>query len=42
VEPQEWLLVPQAAIDEAIERIKDGTIGDFRYDPAAARLVPAL
>lgn len=42
VEPQEWFLVPLAAIDEAIERIKDGTIGDFRYDPAAARLAPAL
>lgn len=39
VEPREWFLVPLPAIDEAIERIKDGTIGDFRYDPENAHLV---
>jgi hypothetical protein len=38
VEPREWFLVPLPAIDEAIQRIKDGTIGDFRYDPNTARL----
>ena len=38
VEPQEWFLVPLPVIDEAIQKIKDGTIGDFRYDPETARL----
>lgn len=41
VEPREWFLVPLPAIDEAIKRIKDGTIGGFRYDPETACLVPA-
>jgi len=41
VEPREWFLVPLPAIDEAIQRIKDGTIGAFRYDPETARLDPA-
>ena len=41
VEPREWFLVPLPAIDEAIQRIKDGTIGGFRYDPETASLAPA-
>lgn len=40
VEPREWFLVPLAAIDEAIERIKDGTIDRFRYDPKSGRFSP--
>lgn len=40
VEPREWFLVPLAAIDEAIQGIKDGTIAGRRYDPATARLMP--
>ena len=39
VEPREWFLVPLPVIDEVIQRIKDGTIGDFRYDPETARLI---
>ena len=39
VEPREWFLVPLPVIDEAIQKIKDGTIGDFRYDPESARLI---
>lgn len=39
VEPQEWFLVPLFIIDEAVERIKDGTITNHVYDPKAARLV---
>ena len=35
VEPREWFLLPLPVIDEAIERIKDGSIGGFRYDPAS-------
>lgn len=41
VEPREWFLVPLAAIDDAIQKLKEGTIGSFRYDPAAARLTRA-
>ncbi|MFV0296490.1 MAG: GIY-YIG nuclease family protein [Hyphomicrobiaceae bacterium] len=37
--PREWFLVPLFVIDEAVERIKDGTIGDVVYDPQQARLV---
>lgn len=40
VVPREWFLVPLQAIDEAIERIKDGTIGDYQYDPSGAALRP--
>ncbi len=38
VEPREWFLVPFAVIDEAIRKIKDGTISGYRYDPATACL----
>jgi T5orf172 domain len=37
--PREWFLVPVFVIDEAVERIKDGTITDYRYDPETASLV---
>jgi len=40
VEPREWFLVPFSAIDEAIQKIKDETIGEFRYDPESANIVP--
>lgn len=36
--PREWFLVPVFVIDDAVEKIKDGTITDFIYDPHAARL----
>lgn len=39
VKPREWFLVPLSAIDEAVERIRDGSIIGFRYDPALGRLV---
>jgi hypothetical protein len=38
VEPREWFLVPLAAIDEAIARIRDGTISNFKYDREMAGL----
>jgi hypothetical protein len=41
VVPREWFLVPVFVVDEAVERIKDGTITDYVYDPKAARLVRA-
>lgn len=39
VHPREWFLVPIQAIDEAVARIRDGSITDYIYDPATARLV---
>ncbi len=41
VQPREWFLVPLFVIDVAVERIKDGTITQYVYDPKAARLVKA-
>lgn len=41
VKPREWFLVPHFVADEAVERIKDGTIPEFVYAPATARLVPS-
>jgi hypothetical protein len=38
VVPREWFLVPLAAIDEAVERIKDGTITSYVYSPDIATL----
>ena len=40
--PREWFLVPRFVIDEAVERIKDGTISRFSYDPKSASLVEAV
>lgn len=38
VTPREWFLVPLFVIDEAVNRIKDGTISEYVYDPQAAGL----
>lgn len=38
VVPREWFLVPFSVIDEAVERIKDGTVKDFFYDRNSASL----
>lgn len=39
VEPREWFLVPLSVIDDVVEKIREGTIKDFRYDEQAASLV---
>jgi len=39
VRAREWFLVPIFAIDEAVDRIKDGTITHYIYNPQSARLV---
>ncbi|MCW4989676.1 GIY-YIG nuclease family protein [Enterobacter mori] len=39
VQPEEWFLVPLFIIDEAVERIKDGSIIGYVYDPMSAKLV---
>jgi hypothetical protein len=36
--PREWFLVPLQAIDEAVDKIKDGTIASYAYDPKKAQL----
>lgn len=38
VVPREWFLVPLFVIKEAVERIKDGTIARYVYDPQEASL----
>ena len=39
VKPREWFLVPLHVIDEAVQRIRDGSITDLLYDPKTAQLV---
>lgn len=39
VKPREWFLVPLSVIDEAVERIRDGSIVGMSYDPSTAHLV---
>jgi hypothetical protein len=38
VKPQEWFLVPLHVIDQAVERIRDGSITELSYDPKTATL----
>ena len=39
VRPREWYLVPLTIINDVVSKIIDGTITDYRYDPASATLV---
>lgn len=39
--PREWFLVPLFVVDEAIEKIRDGTITGYTYDPKTASLTRA-
>jgi hypothetical protein len=39
VKPREWFLVPLHVIDEAVERIRDGSITDMVYDLSSAQLI---
>ena len=41
VRPEEWFLVPLPVIDEAVQRIRDGSITRYVYDTGTARLVQA-
>lgn len=38
VKPREWFFVPLATIEEVIQKIQDGTLDQFRYDPETASL----
>lgn len=39
IRPKEWFLVPLDVIDEAVRRIRDGSITNVVYDPKMASLV---
>ncbi len=39
VKPKEWYLVPLQVIDQAVEKIKDGTIKNYEYDPTTASII---
>ncbi len=39
VKPREWFLVPLFIVNEVVERIKDGSITEYLYDPLSAQLV---
>lgn len=39
VKPREWFMVPLHVIDEAVQRIRDGSIINMIYDPMSAQLV---
>lgn len=39
VEPREWFLVPLGAIEETIQKLMEGTLGDYQYDPEKAAIV---
>lgn len=39
VKPREWFLVPLYVINEAVDRIRDGSIAGVLYDPASATLI---
>jgi hypothetical protein len=40
VHPREWFLVPLPVIAEVVDRIKDGSISNFRYNAETAALQP--
>lgn len=39
VTPREWFLVPISVIKEAVQKLIDGTIGNYYYDPDSAQLL---
>jgi hypothetical protein len=39
VTPREWFLLPLPVINEAVERVRNGTITTVRYDPKTGRIV---
>lgn len=39
VEPREWFLVPLPVILEVVEKLKEGTLSKYSYEPAGAKLV---
>lgn len=42
VQPKEWFLVPLQVIDEAVQKVRDGSIAGMTYDPKTASLVKGV
>lgn len=42
VKPREWFLVPLHVVDEAVQRIQNGSVIDLAYDPKTASLISSL
>jgi hypothetical protein len=38
VKPREWFLVPYGVIEQVVEKVREGTLDQFRYDPETASL----
>ena len=38
--PHQWFLVPLNAVNEAVERLKDGSLTKFVYDPELTAVKP--
>lgn len=38
VTPREWFLVPLFIVDQVVDKIKDGSISQFKYDPKKATI----
>lgn len=41
VKPREWFVVPLTVINEAVERIRDRSIVNYRYNAGGGQLVSA-
>lgn len=39
VTPREWFLIPLPVIEEAIDKLTTGCIGEYRYDPMTAEII---
>lgn len=39
VEPKEWFLVPLPVIEDVIQKLMEGTISEYRYDPTKAEII---
>jgi hypothetical protein len=39
ISPREWFLVPIFIIDEVVNKIKDGTLSGYQYDPNSVSLI---
>ncbi|XGV88294.1 MAG: hypothetical protein ACAF42_04695 [Limnothrix sp. BL-A-16] len=39
VKPKEWFFVPLEVIETAIQKIQEGAIEQFQYDPKTASLI---
>jgi len=38
VVPREWFFVPMFVVDQVVEKLREGSLGDYSYDPESASL----